>query len=151
MAEVLGVGANVIAIIQISGQIIRLCKKYIETVQDAPSDLRLILIEISMLKSIFDSLKFLAECSGGVSTIVDTLSGMDGPIARCHRSIKDLSKLLPQESSQALGKDRSKKGRLHLTLVSLAWPLKETRAKKLLHEIQSYKLTISLALTTESK
>jgi hypothetical protein len=103
-----------------------------------------------MLKSIFKTLNFLTSCNGGVSINMNTLASEDGPIAGCLQSITSLSKLLPQENAEAMGQGRSKKLKLQLTLMELAWPLKETRARKLLHEIQSYKTTINLALTTES-
>jgi hypothetical protein len=112
--------------------------------------LRLILVEISMFESIFKTLNFLTSCNGGVSNNINILANEDGPIAGCLQSVTNLSKLLPQESSQAMGQGRTKKRKLQLKLMELAWPLKETRARKLLHEIQSYKTTITLALTTES-
>ncbi|MCJ1452479.1 hypothetical protein MMC28_002822 [Mycoblastus sanguinarius] len=78
MAEAIAVGASVIAIIQISDRIIGLCKFYIESARDASSDLRVILIETSKLKTVFENLKFLTSCSSGVSAMVSTLSGEDG-------------------------------------------------------------------------
>ena len=53
MAEAIAVVASSIAIIQITDRIISVCKTYIENIQDAPSDLRAILLEISTLKVIF--------------------------------------------------------------------------------------------------
>jgi hypothetical protein len=143
MAEVLGVGASVIAVIQISGQIISLCKKYIEAVRDCPSDLRLILVEISMLESIFKTLNFLTSCNWGDSNNINILANEDGPIAGCLQSITNLSKLLPQENSQAMGQGRTKKRKLQLTLMELAWPLKETRQGSC---CTRYKVTRQLSL-----
>lgn len=78
MAEVIAVGASVIAVIQISERIIGLCKFYIETARDAPSDFRAILIELSMLKTIFENLNFLTACSNEVSSTVGILSDEEG-------------------------------------------------------------------------
>jgi hypothetical protein len=43
-----------------------------------------------------------------------------------------------------------KKRKLIAALATLAWPLKEKKAKKLLEEIAQHKSTISLVLATES-
>lgn len=150
MAEAIAIGASVIAIIQITERIIGLCKLYIETVRDAPSDLRVMLLEASTLKTIFENLNYLNACSSEVSSTVSTLFGGDGPIEGCRYSITELEKLFPLDYIQSMGQNRSKKRRVKATLTALAWPLKENKAKKLLDEIARYKKTIILALTTES-
>ena len=148
--EVIAVGPSVIAIIQITERIIGLCKFYIETAQDAPSDLRVILLEISTLKTIFENLQFLMACSSEASATVRSLAGHDGPIEGCSRSISELEKLFPSNYVQGMGKSQGKKRKVKMTLAALAWPFKESKAKKLLDEITRYKMTISLVLTTES-
>ena len=151
MAEVLGIGASVIAIVQITDRIIGLCKFYIGTVNDAPSDLRLIFLEISALKTIFDNLNFLTTYDSGMSNFVSSLAGADGPIEGCHRSVTKLEQLFPSDWTQKTGQYQSKKRKAKATLTALAWPLKEGKARKLLDEISRYKTTITLALTTESR
>lgn len=146
MAEVIAVGASVIAIVQISDRIIGFCKFYIETARDASSDLRATLLELSMLKTIFENLNFLTEYRNGVSSTASTLCGKDGPIEGCRRSITELEKLFPRDCIQ----NGSKRKKIKSTFAALAWPLKETKAKKLLDEITRYKTTIILALTTDS-
>ena len=150
MAEVLGIGASVIAVIQITDRIVGLCKHYITTVNDAPSDLRFILLETSTLKIIFENLDFLTRCDSGVSNIVDGLTGVDGPIEGCLKSVTQLEKLFPSDCIQDAQQNRTKKQKVKATLAALAWPLKETKAGKLLDEISRYKTTITLAITMES-
>jgi hypothetical protein len=150
MAEAIAVGASVIAIIQITDRIVGMCKFYIETARDAPADLRVILLETSMLKTIFENLNFLTACNSGVSTTVSTLSGEDGPVEGCRRSVTELEKLFPSDCIQTTGQSRSKKRKVKPMLAALAWPLKENKARKLLDEIMRYKTTITLAITTES-
>ena len=148
--EVIAVGASVIAIIQITDRIIGLCKFYIETAGDAPSDLRLILVETSMLKTIFENLQFLTACSSETSATVHRLAAKDGPIEGCWRSISELEKLFPSDCVQGTGQSRGKKRKMKAAWAAMAWPLKESKAKKLMDEITRYKMTISLALTAES-
>jgi hypothetical protein len=59
IVEVIAVMASVIALIQISDQIIDMCKFYIHETSDVPSELRTILVEPSMLKAVLESLQFL--------------------------------------------------------------------------------------------
>ena len=150
MAEVVAAASSVIAIIQITDRIVGLCKFYIETVKDVASDLRLMLLEVSTLKTIFESLDFLMAHNCGVSTAVSTLSGKDGAIEGCRRSITELEKLFPSDRKQTAGQNTSKKQRVKATWAALAWPLKENKARKLLDEIMRNKTTITLAITTDA-
>ena len=150
MAETIAVGASVVAIIQIADRISGLCKFYIETVRDAPSDLRVILVETSALKTILENLNFLTACDGPDSTAARRTSGADGPIEGCFRTVTELEKLFPSDSVRTRGRKSPKKRKLDSVLRALAWPLKESKARKLLDEMMRYKTTISLALTTTS-
>lgn len=150
MAEALAVGASVIAIIQISDRIIGLCKFYVETARDAPSDLRVILIETSALKTILENLNFLAACDGPDSPAARCISGADGPIEGCLRTVTELEKFFPSNSVWTEERKTSKRRKLNSVLTALAWPLKESKARKLLDEMMRYKTTIGLALTTNS-
>jgi hypothetical protein len=58
MAEAVALSAGIIAIFQIADRVIGLCKLYIETVRDAPSDLRTILLETSTMKTILDNVLY---------------------------------------------------------------------------------------------
>lgn len=150
MAEALAVGASVITILQTADRIIDMCKFYISTMRDAPSDLRAILFEASTLKIILKNLKFLGKCKGNVSAVINDLCGADGPVEGCLRSVQKLEELFPPDHLHLQLQKRSKKQKIKSTLTSLAWPLKQTKARKLLDDIVRYKSTITLALTTES-
>lgn len=145
MASALAFGASVIAIIQIADRIISLCKFYI----DASPDLRVILLETSMLKTIFDNLNFLMTSNNLVSTTLKALSAEQGPVEGCRRSIAELEKLFPSDCIQNIGQSWTKKQKVKATLATLAWPLKESKARKLLDDIMRYKATITLAITTD--
>jgi hypothetical protein len=54
MAEAFAIAAGVIAVIQITDRVADICRFYIESVQDCPSELRVILSEIFMLKILFE-------------------------------------------------------------------------------------------------
>jgi hypothetical protein len=147
MAEVIALGASIIAVIQISDRVIGLTKQYIETVQDAPRDLHAIRIETSTLKAVFESLNFFHDSENNLSNNLQALGGQNGPLEGCRRSLFNLERLLgPDVDTTVQGKRRM----IQATLTSLAWPLKESKARKLLDEVVRYKTTISLALSSES-
>ncbi len=143
------IATTVISVIQVADRVIGLCKAYLEAVRDAPSDLRVILIEISTTRVVLDSLHFLISCSHG-PTVLDSLAGDDGPIEGCRRSISEIEGLFPSNNSPGAPGAKSKRRKIQATLAGLAWPFKETKARKLLAEMIQFKTTISLALTTES-
>lgn len=147
MAEAIALGSSIIAVIQISDRIIGLTKQYIEAVQDAPRDLHVMRIEISTLKAIFESLKLFYDSERFLSNNLQSLDGQNGPIEGCRRSLSNLERLLgPNVDTTVQGKRR----KIQTTLNSLAWPLKENKARKLLGEVLQYKITIDLALSSES-
>lgn len=147
MAEAIALGASIIAVIQISDRIIGLTKDYIDGVQDAPRDLHIIRIETSTLKAVFESLKFVHNSGNAISENLQNLARQDGAVAGCRRVVSNLEKLIDTEVDTAM---RGKRQKIQATLSNLAWPLKESKAKKLLEEMAKYKTTITLALSSES-
>jgi hypothetical protein len=72
IAETLGVVGSIIAIVQISKTVISLCQFYIDTVDGASSDLRVILIEVSALNGIAKSLQYLTQPNVANSALLVT-------------------------------------------------------------------------------
>ena len=146
MAEPVSIVASVIAIIQISDRVINICRHYISTMKDAPSDIQTIVSEIATLKIIFERLEDLVKPDGcGSSQLVDVLTSDDGPIKGCHRSITQLEALLSQDNSMAEGSKKRK-----LNLAALAWPLKQNKVNKLRADMARYRDIVALAINTES-
>jgi hypothetical protein len=139
----LSAAANIIQIISAANKVISLCKRFLEVVRDAPSDLRLILVEVSTLRAVLDDLHFLVSCNHAPSTL-DTLARDHGPLDGCRKVITELEDMLPSEAMLATESKRK------AILTALSWLMKESRAKALLEELAHYKSTISLALTTDS-
>jgi hypothetical protein len=150
MAEALALGSSIIGVIQIADRVISLCKWYIETAREAPSDLRTILVETSTTKTILETLQFLVDCSHGPLTTLNSLTGDEGPIEGCRRTVAELEELFPTDSAPKNRRGKSKKGKMDNALKALAWPFKEKRAKKVLKELSRYKMIINLALSTDS-
>ncbi|KAK2693816.1 hypothetical protein QWA68_008438 [Fusarium oxysporum] len=66
----------------------------------------------------------------------------NGPIKSCHSCLASLVALLPPTMGQSQTGKRRK-----LTLVDLAWPLKQSKVRKLLAEISHHKATLLLAMS----
>jgi hypothetical protein len=148
VAETLGVVGSIIAIVQISKTIISLCQFYIDAVEGASSELRVILIEVSTLRAIAKSLQYLTRPDIANSALLDQLVAVTGPIEGCKKALKELEALFPPTAPPGNGQ-RSKRRKLNAAVTTLAWPLKSGKAKKLLQEIVQHKTTINLALTAE--
>jgi hypothetical protein len=156
MAEALALGASVIAFLQLADRVIWLCKFYIETVRDAPNDLRIILMEISGLKAVLDTVSFLLHADpDSVSKVIWNLDGQDGPLSACRLSLGKLEKLFPADhpwqNGQGCQFKQQKVRKVSQILVTLAWPLQANKARALLDDILRHKATITLALSTESR
>ncbi|OHE97225.1 hypothetical protein CORC01_07479 [Colletotrichum orchidophilum] len=150
MAEAFGLAASVFATIQIADRVISICKNYIESVRDAPSDLRTILVETSSVGAVLQNVDFLLKFEEPDSALRKALDGDEGPVGECRVAIEQLEALLASDQNQAQGPHDSKRRRVQVTLRNLAWPLKETKAKKMLQDVARCKNTISLALTATS-
>jgi hypothetical protein len=146
MAEGIALAASIIAVIQISERIVGITKRYIEAVQEVPRDLHVILIEISTLKAVFESLKFVQGSENAVPYNLQNL-GHNGAIEGCRNTVSELEKLLEPDPKR---NSKGKRQKVQAALNTLAWPLKENRAKKLLDDISRFKITITLALSSES-
>lgn len=151
MAEAIGLAASIIAVVQISDTIVRLCKMYIQDVQEASSDMHVMFLEVSSLRTLFENLQFLESQSAGVSKILQSLSAETGPVNGCRQAVTMLEDLLSPDISVKDGGHSSKKRKIKATWRTLGWPFKAGKAKKLLADIGQYKNTISLAIAADSR
>ena len=157
MAEILGLISSIIAVEQVADRLIGLCRYYIGTAVDTKKDLRAILIEVSSLKGVLESVQALAAADPDDSAALQMLNGEDGPIQGCQRTLGELERHFPTKTEQAETETREKGDESHgshqktLQVVrALKWPFHEKKARKLLDEISRYRATINLALAHES-
>ncbi|KAH7379601.1 hypothetical protein BKA66DRAFT_550433 [Pyrenochaeta sp. MPI-SDFR-AT-0127] len=147
MAEAFGIVAGTLTVLEITTKIIQQCKALIETANDAPRDLRHVLIEMSSLKAILESFDFLSTTDFSDST--QSLADYNGVVEGCRGTVEELSKELdglslagPSDINVAPGKRRRIKQ-------SFQWCLKEGKTRKLLDEAMQHKTTLTLALLGE--
>jgi hypothetical protein len=156
MAEFLAVGASIVAFLQLTDRVISVCKFYIETVHDVHHDLRVILVEVSSLKATLETLSFLFHSDPEFAP--DTLRNLESPngaLTACNKSLAELEKLFlvdQQHLSHHQGRvKRPRTEKISQAVAALAWPLKASKARKLLDEISRHKANIVLALSTDSR
>jgi hypothetical protein len=149
MAEIVAFGASVVAFIQLTDRIVSLSRFYLEALDDCPHDIKAILVEITSLKALLEVLNFLIGVkpdAGDAPSLLSRLAGQDGPIEGCRKAVEMLEKQLPPQARAPAQKRRKTEDVLKL----LAWPLRQSKATKLLAEISRYKESIVLAITTDS-
>lgn len=142
MAEALALGASVIAVVQMAERVAGICKYYIDKVNDYPKDLRFIYVEAGSLRVVFG----LTLLDPSEQAALATLQGGDGLIQKCKNAIGELEKLFPPAPSRKRRKTQHPQQGFQLTLAALAWPLKASKARRILDEIMQYKSTISIVL-----
>jgi hypothetical protein len=137
----LSVTASAIAILQISGTIINLCYNYRSRVKNAAKEASRIVNELNGFRSVIESLfVFLEEDSenkSAQSSALGKLAQSGGALVRCINELKVLEeKLEPKEGWRAVK-------------AAILWPLKESEVKKVLHDIESTKSIVQLALAAD--
>jgi hypothetical protein len=114
MAEALGIAASIIAVVQITDRVIHLCKFWLGSLKDAPADIRIILLEVSTLRTILDTIHFVSDT--GTGPVLTCLSGKNGPIEACKEAVAGLESLLPSDHVTQANGTGKKRARLRLRL-----------------------------------
>jgi hypothetical protein len=138
----LSVAASIIAVIQISGQVIDLCHAYYSEVKDARTDIQRLRDEMTSLRDVLSKLCDLAKTPGSTElSIFGLLNQPDGPVQRCLTdSIALVVTLNP-------GQGKSKMRQFGLR--ALKWPFSNKDVDKAIAVIARYKATFSLALAAD--
>lgn len=136
MAEILGIAGSIIAVIQLTGQIISLGYDYIGGVTKASKDLRNLVSELQSLGIVLLAMKEFADANPESKTL-ELLNGKDGPLPGCRQELQKLQrKITPRKGL---------KGKLD----ALKWPLEEKETLRHMMQIERQKSLFSLALTTD--
>ena len=148
MAEVLGLTAIIIAVLQMTSSVITVCYDYSAAVKGAPWELSKIKAEMESLRSVLQTLEPLAKQAELTNPVagsrLPTLGLFLGPLKDCLQEVERLDKKLKTPSwSDGFGPKRK-------ALVQvLRWPLKEAETKKVLENISRFKDTLALAINVD--
>ncbi|KAM7206371.1 hypothetical protein V8F20_002720 [Naviculisporaceae sp. PSN 640] len=154
MAEPLSIGASIVAFIQVAEGVIRASSFCIDAIQDAPTDLQMILCEVTSVKFIVAGFNRPEWHESPHSTgFLSKLFARSGPVDACKRCLSALEDLLPSEAKQGsspmslIRNGPGGKGHRRISLAQLAWPFKQSKARKLLAELSHHKATLLLAIS----
>ncbi|KAF8243945.1 vegetative incompatibility protein HET-E-1 [Wilcoxina mikolae CBS 423.85] len=135
----LSLTASIIAVVQISKEILTLCGKYAVDVKDARSDIERLSSEVTAFHDVLNKVKDLAE--GPNAAELPTLKTLIPTIDKSCSELEDLkTRLIP-------GKRRNAMKRLGLR--ALKWPFKSGDVNKFIETLDSRKSTISMALNAD--
>ena len=136
MAEVLGLAASIISVIQITGTAIQ----YLNDVKGATEDRTILLIEIGSTRGILDMLKNLAESeqSGEQwAMTIQSLSVPSGPLEQFSKALERLISKLKPASGMMKG------------VKALTWSFKKEEIKEILSTIERQKTFFNLAMQND--
>ncbi|KAI5842111.1 hypothetical protein DFP73DRAFT_108840 [Morchella snyderi] len=128
MAEIIGLAASIITLIELTGKVIALGSRYISAVKDAEQQMKMLCLELSALSDVLKSLGDLANKS-------NKLDVLRVPIQQCTEQMKELELQL-----------RPMKRRL---MNRWKWPFDGEHTSKILESIERNKSLFSIALEAE--
>ena len=143
MADPLSATASIIAIIQISSQVLSHCYLFLKEANNASKDIAMIISQVGSVESTLRALDHLGaaanlDAAGSQLSILDELRKKGGPFETCLSLLKDLEeKLRPASGFKKVSR-------------AMTWPLKEKETRKTLDAIERHKSTFTLALTGDS-
>ena len=138
MADPLGTTASIIAIIQLSSDIV----KYINGVSGATKERKRLRDGVRACEFILQQLKDDAddiEEGKAWSETINALEGTDAPLGRLSVALNVVKAKLEPKSG------------LEKTLTSLKWPFNEKEVEKIISSIEREKMLLQLALTNDCR
>ncbi len=134
------VAASFVALIQVSGSVFDLCRKYYSEVKEARKEIQRLRDEIFPLQDILTNVADLAEASNPTQlSILDRLNQADGPVQQCQAQLTGLAaRLDPGEGGNRMRQ---------FGLRALKWPFSKKDVDNIVAAIERYKVTFNLALT----
>ena len=146
MAEVLGIVASLITVLDVTQNVLSVCYDYDAALRGASWQATRVKDELEGLRNVLQTLEPLmrqAELSEPVESrlpALDSLCGSQCLLQSCKNEMQTLEKRLkPPGWSKNLGHRRK------ALVKALQWPLKELETNRILESIERFKSTMSLA------
>ncbi|KAJ5135398.1 uncharacterized protein N7515_004676 [Penicillium bovifimosum] len=128
--------ASVIAVIQLTGTLVKLCGGYIQEVKDARNDILTLQRVIEGLQETLQDLQRFLQSNNGKA--LPTSSRLVSDITDCLSDIRDLEASLdPRKGKKLMRK---------FGLRALKWPLKRTEVESVIRNLERYKSSFLLSL-----
>ncbi|KAL3494398.1 WD40 repeat-like protein [Aspergillus germanicus] len=131
--------ASVIAVIQLTGSLVKLCGGYIQEVRNAPEEILTLQREITGLQNILQDLHNNLQVNN--ANALPTSSRLPSDINAC------LSDLQALEAKLDAGQGKTLMRKMGLR--ALKWPLKRTEVEGLMQKLERYKSSFLLSLQVD--
>lgn len=133
MAEVIGLAASVIAVIQLMGKVTSLSYDYLSGVKRAPNDLLELVDELHALGKFLITLQNYTDENPESGTL-GLLNAKDGPLSKCAQELQSLHLKLDGKKE---------------IVECLKWPLKEKETMQHISRIERQKTLFTFALVVD--
>ncbi|RJE17766.1 NACHT domain protein [Aspergillus sclerotialis] len=128
--------ASVIAVIQLTGSIVKICGSYLQEVKDARDQIITLQRTVASLESILHKLSDLLQETCDAK--LDTSPSLVNDVSDCLSHLESLKKKIYPV--------RGKRMMRRLGIQALKWPLKRTEVDKTVHDLERYKSSFILSL-----
>lgn len=133
----------VIAIVQISAQVLSLCQTYYVEVKSVREDIRRLRDEVTSLLDVLANIRDLTDAPGSAKlSSLELLNQPDGHIQQCRIELEGLA--------MKLDTGQGKNNMRQFGLRALKWPLSRKEVDKTILAIGRHKEIFNLALTTDT-
>jgi ankyrin repeat domain-containing protein 50 len=140
----LAVAASVIAVIQISEQVVTACIQYYRTAKYAKADIQAVINVVGGLKTTLENLKMILDETE--EDELPHLKSLDKPLEACCGAIESLAQKLGVNVDRNTDTEKLK---FTFTKV-IMWPWKEKEVNKVLETIERHKSTFILAVAGDT-
>jgi Fungal N-terminal domain of STAND proteins len=136
----IGEAASIIAVVQITAQISKLCSGYLSEVKNAPKDVERLQSKISSLHSVLEKIEQMLR--GSKSARLTMSTSVLEPLKRCVTDLEELKAKLD------VGKRKKPMSRVGLR--SLRWPFTRKEVEKAVEMLEGYTMTFNVALLADN-
>jgi hypothetical protein len=131
--------ASIIAVVQLTGSIVKICGGYIQEVKDARDDIITLQRTLTGLEGVLHNLKDLLQ--NPQDTKLPTSSSLINNISDCTSHLQNLE--------EKIDPGRGKRLMRRLGFHALKWPLKRTEVNKIIEDLERYKSSFTLSLQVD--
>jgi Fungal N-terminal domain of STAND proteins len=135
----IGEAASIIAVVQITAQVVKLCGGYLSDVSDARQEVQQMHSRVSALHNVLEQAQRLVQDSKSGRLPVST--SILGSLSQCMSELQVLRTKLDPGKTQ--------KGMRRLGLRALKWPFTKTEVERVLKMLDGYTTTFNVALLTD--
>ncbi|KAJ9369582.1 hypothetical protein DTO282E5_5711 [Paecilomyces variotii] len=144
--EALGSASSVIAVIQITGSLIKICWGYIGEAKDAKKDIQYLVKVVEDFQTVLEKLRSLLDGQNGQKLHVTQV--LSRTIAECQWELEKLGEKLDAGRPKEKNDENRKRDKVirYLGWRSIKWPLERKEVEKIVSRIERYKRVFLAAL-----